>query len=139
MLECILFVTFGCLLISVHILHDKLSWSCLQEFFKVYIYIHILFFLFFIKSPSYSSSECLQLVESAKGEESSNAAVSTNDQTTNGSSTSSKTSDTDDAAKERQRLEENYKDANLALRRHGSKQFMSAFWRMVAMDDPVRS
>jgi hypothetical protein len=41
--------------------------------------------------------------------------------------------------KERLRAEEELRDARLALEKFGSRNFMAAFWRLVAMDDPVRS
>ncbi|GAA6054266.1 hypothetical protein JCM3770_005151 [Rhodotorula araucariae] len=42
----------------------------------------------------------------------------------------------DDAAKERLKAEQEMRDAKLAFVEYGSKRFMDAYWRFIAMDDP---
>ncbi|GAA5996730.1 CRAL-TRIO domain-containing protein [Rhodotorula paludigena] len=42
----------------------------------------------------------------------------------------------DDAAKEKLKAEQEMRDAKLAFVEYGSKRFMDAYWRFIAMDDP---
>ncbi|GJN90712.1 hypothetical protein Rhopal_003726-T1 [Rhodotorula paludigena] len=42
----------------------------------------------------------------------------------------------DDAAKEKLKAEQEMRDAKLAFAEYGSKRFMDAYWRFIAMDDP---